>query len=156
MNITLIIYLVLVAAPISTILHETGHALAAKYAKADKIILLIGIGEPFKILTISNIQLVIHKLFFIGGMVESIRKQPYNKKEKIRITISGPVTNAITAMLSYFLYLMWPSKFLYLFFMFNIWVAVVNIIPFKIKGKQTDGYTVLQLIKEHNKSSTSE
>ena len=64
------------------------------------------------------------------------------------ITILGPLFNAISALLSFYLFQLYPSNFLGLLFWFNIWMAVVNIIPIKINGKQTDGLTILRLIRK--------
>lgn len=147
-TIIVIIYLVLIVAPISTFMHELGHALGAKFVKADQITLLIGVGKPLKTVTMRKIEFVIHKLFFTGGLTKSERKYPYKKIEMIWITALGPMMNAIIALFSYFLYLFYPNIFLYLLFLFNSWLSVVNIIPFKIKGNQTDGYTILQLLKQ--------
>jgi len=147
-TIIVLLYLVLIVAPISTFLHELGHALGAKFVKADQITLLIGAGKPLKTITVRKIEFVIHNLFFIGGLTKSERKYPYKKIEMIWITALGPMMNAFIALLSYLLYLFYPNIFLYLLFMFNSWLALVNIIPFKIKGNQTDGYTILQLLKQ--------
>ena len=146
MDLYLILYLIFAVAPISIVLHEFGHAFAARVVNADDIIISIGKGKQCKVIGFNRIQLIFHTVFFLGGLAESRRTEPYKKGELVWIAISGPITNALIAFLIYMLNEMYPNNYLQLFFSFNIWLAVVNIIPLKVKEKNTDGYMIMKLI----------
>lgn len=148
MDIYLLLYLILIVAPLSIVLHEMGHAFAARIVNADLITVTIGKGKRFKRIGLKRTQIIVYSNFLLGGVAESIRNKPYNSFEVIWITIFGPILSGIIAFLFYILNEMYPNNYLQLFFWFNIWLAVVNIIPFKIKGKQTDGYMIIKVITQ--------
>jgi len=143
----MMLYLVLIVAPISTVLHESGHVLGARSVHADKITLRIGRGKPLITQNRGKTQLIINRCFFIGGLTESEREPPYSRKEKIWISFLGPAVNGFLAMISFLLLYIYPNKFLTLFLLFNVWMAAGNFLPFRIGESQTDGYTILQLLK---------
>lgn len=146
MDIYLFLYLLFAAAPISIILHEIGHAFAAKIVNADSIMISIGKGKRLKVIFLGRMQLVIYTAFFLGGLAESKRKTPYSPREIVWIAMLGPITNGMIAFLFYVLNEIYPNNYLQLFYWFNVWLAVVNIIPFKLKDKYTDGYMIMQVI----------
>lgn len=151
-DIYLLLYLILIAAPLSIILHEFGHAFAASVVKADHISVSIGKGKRVHLFAFKKIQIIIHAIFFLGGLAESDRKIPYKSYEIVWISISGPIMSGIIAFLFYKVDEMYPSNYLQLFCWFNIWLAVVNIVPFKIKEKHTDGYTIINALRKNNNS----
>lgn len=143
----LLLYLVLIVAPISTILHEAGHLFGAKSVRAEKIELRIGIGKPLVKRKFSNVVFIVHQIYFIGGMTKSEREPPYNNKEKIWISMLGPTANTVFAFLASIYLYNYPNKWISLLFWFNVWMAAGNLIPFRWRGSQTDGLTILQLLK---------
>lgn len=158
MNVYVVLWLVFVIAPISTFLHEFGHVLGAKWLKADSIRLSIGHGKQIATFSWKQIHVSLRALFFLGGMAYNERNDPYNKIEVIFISICGPLSNAIAATVIFVLAgFSWiPVRF---FIMFNIWLLVINLIPFSIKGKQSDGYTIWKTVsakrtKRNNNSIT--
>ncbi|WP_077358065.1 M50 family metallopeptidase [Virgibacillus halodenitrificans] len=146
MSIPLLFYLILIVAPISIAMHELGHALMAIVLKAHKVEVSIGAGKKLGGISRKGFQLSIYSLYFLGGVVEHEKKHPYKLREIIWISLSGPIMNAILAFIVYLLYDWIPNNYTSLFLLFNIWLAVVNLIPFKIKEKQTDGYTIFKEI----------
>lgn len=146
-NLIILFYLVLIVAPISTVLHELGHVLGAKSVNADKVTLRIGRGKPLITQNRGRIRLIINRHFFIGGLTESEREPPYSRKEKMWITFLGPAVNGIFAVISFLFLYIYPNKYLTLFLLFNVWMAVGNFLPFRIGEGRTDGYTILQLLK---------
>ncbi|MBY7143452.1 M50 family metallopeptidase [Virgibacillus sp. NKC19-3] len=146
MDIYVLLYLVFIVAPLSSLLHEAGHAAAARTVGADQITLSIGLGKRINTVIFANVHITFHAIFFLGGLAKSERVIPYKSWEIIWITIVGPCTNAFFAFLFYILYGMYPNDYLQLLFLFNMWLAFVNIIPFKIKEKCSDGYLILQTI----------
>lgn len=143
-----VLCLIFIVAPIGTFLHEMGHAAGAKMVKADIIIVSIGLGKNIGVISWHSIKIKLKAFFFIGGYVQSERKIAYKLFEIIWIAICGPLSNAIFAFLFYLLYVMYPIGFFKLLFLFNLWLAVINIIPFKLFGKQSDGYTIFTAIKD--------
>lgn len=150
MNIPLVLYLLFIVAPIGTFIHELGHALGAVLAKADTVILSIGSGKKTFQFSIKKIQIKIHNLFFIGGYIESERKLSYKNRDICLIAILGPMLNIIIAAVLFFIQKnVVNNDFIYILFLFNIWLALINIIPFKIGDKYSDGYTILRAIMKH-------
>jgi len=146
MDILTIAYLFFLIAPISILIHELGHVSGAFIVKADHIRLSIGIGNKNKLLDFNRLQVIVHSVYFIGGVTQSKRNIPYTKVEIILITFLGPAFNVIAACICLFIYEIYPNRFWQLFLWFNAWMAIINSIPFKIKDRQTDGYTILDLI----------
>ncbi|WP_368651996.1 M50 family metallopeptidase [Ornithinibacillus sp. 4-3] len=146
MDIFIIIYIVLIVAPIGTLFHETGHAIGAKLVRADKIHLSLGCGNLSYTFRLQGFRLTLHPIYFIGGFASSERNKPYHVKEKILISIFGPFCNLIIACLIYFLYVQVQNEYLFILVLFNLWLAIINLIPFTLLGKQSDGYTILKEI----------
>ncbi|MBP1969654.1 Zn-dependent protease [Virgibacillus natechei] len=146
MDIYLLLYLIFIVAPLSTLLHEMGHAIAARVVNADNITFSIGLGKRINTFTFKEINFNIHAIFFLGGLAHNQRIVPYKKKEIIWISILGPVASGLFACLFYILYTIFPTNYWHLLFLFNIWLAFINSIPFNIKGKTSDGYLILKTI----------
>lgn len=147
--IELILYLVVLVAPISMIVHEFGHMFGAKLVKAEKIHVNLGHGKLLSTFTINNILINVHLFSMIGAYTMSYRKIPYRAYEKIVISIMGPLFSAVFAIVCYILCQWFISQLLSLFFLFNVWLAISNIVPFKIGNKQSDGYTVYKIVFQY-------
>ncbi|WP_099158414.1 site-2 protease family protein [Virgibacillus ndiopensis] len=148
MDIYLIACLILFIAPISTIFHELGHIVGAKLVKAESVTLSIGTGNEVYNFNHKRIQIRLHALYFLGGVAYSERNIPYKSGEIIWITLCGPIFNGVVAILVSVLFDL-TNGFSQLLVLFNSWLAIVNIIPFKIKEKQSDGYTIIQTISRN-------
>src|SRR5690625_24661 len=146
MDIFLFLYLVFVVAPIGTIIHECGHLFGAGTTQADQITLSIGQGKQVISFSGKKMHITIHAIFFLGGLAQSKRNSPYKSVEIIWVTFCGLLSSGIFAVFFYFLYNAYPNPYIQLLFLFNAWLAVVNSIPFKIKGIQSDGYTICKVI----------
>lgn len=149
MTIQLFLFLLLIVAPIGTIIHESGHLIGAKLMKADHIIISIGYGRKVFTFSFKNIRINICIFFFIGGYVHNKREVSYRVGEMIFIIALGPILNGIFATFFYWLSQLFPSEYLYLLFIFNLWLAFINTIPFKIKDKQSDGYMIFNLFRKN-------
>lgn len=146
MTIYLLIFLIVIVVPIGTIAHELGHGLVAYFVKADAVTLHIGIGKHIKSYVFKRFTIYLYGIFFIGGLTKSQRKPSYNTKEKIWIALGGPAGNAILIIL--FLITFYPTHnpYIRLFLLFQAWLMLINIIPFKWRGKKSDGYTIIQIL----------
>ena len=150
MDIYLLIYLIFIAGPFSVLLHESGHAIASRVLSAKHITVSLGYGKKISTIVFERFQLNIHIVYFLGGLASSEREKPYKSSEIIWITISGPIANGLFTCVFYFIYVMYLNEYVFLLCLFNLWLTVINIIPFRINGKQTDGYTILNEFFKHN------
>ncbi|SDJ66476.1 site-2 protease family protein [Sediminibacillus albus] len=141
----MIAYLIFIVAPLGTIIHELGHALGAWLLKADRIEFSLGTGRRMSTIHLKRHQLNIHLLFIAGGQAFSQRHKPYSNVEAIVISLSGPLINLMAAAIIH-LSASFLTIRLELLFWFNLWLAVINLIPFKWNGKHSDGYHVLSLL----------
>src|SRR5699024_5084975 len=148
MTIYLLIFLMVIVVPFVTFVHELGHATMALFARADSVTLQIGIGKHIKTYAFNRFSIHLCAIFFIGGLTKSERKRTYNTKEKISIALGGPLGNALFVILFVVLFYPTHNPFIQLFLLFQTWLLVINIIPFKWRGKKSDGYTIVQTIAE--------
>lgn len=151
MNIYFLLYLLFIVAPIGTIIHEVGHLIGAKIVKSDQISLSIGLGKRIGSFSFQNIQVNIHLLFFLGGCVNNRRDKPYQLLEMLCIIGAGPIHNAIYAIFFYLLSSVFYNQYIHILSLFNLWLAIINIIPFKMKDKQSDGYIMLSLLRKQKR-----
>lgn len=151
MDIYVFIFLVLVAAPISTFVHECGHAIGAKIVASDRITLTIGVGRRIGTISLKTVHITFHMIFFLGGYTRYERKRSYQSRELIWISILGPISSFIFAFLCYFMYDLYSNNYMKILLLFNVWLTIMNIIPFKIKDKLSDGYAILKILtNKHN------
>ncbi|MFC2948265.1 site-2 protease family protein [Virgibacillus sediminis] len=147
-NINLLLYLIFAAAPLSTMIHELGHAAAARLLRVDDVSLSIGSGKEIGSLEAAGIRINIHVCYFLGGVVQSVGNNTLKGREKVLISLAGPLASAFSAFLA-FLAMTGSNEYLHLFALFNLWLAAVNILPFKFRGKETDGYIIWTTIAKH-------
>ncbi|SFD51414.1 Peptidase family M50 [Lentibacillus persicus] len=147
MDIYLFVYLILVAAPIGTVIHELGHVLGATLVRADMTTLTIGTGRIIGRFVFKKTVYTIRLFYFLGGMAGSRRKDPYLPGEQITIASGGPLMSLAAAGACFCLYNVFSNKYLLVLLLFNLWVAGVNIIPFRYKEKKSDGYTICMAVR---------
>lgn len=130
-------------APFCTAFHEAGHALAAKWKQADNVEVTIGRGPSFWNTSWRGIHISLRKWIFLSGYIASSKEKPYSAKEKCFIAIGGPIFSLLLAAFLGYLNLFVPFRYLfYMLCLFNIWMGVINLVPFKIGQKESDGYTI--------------
>lgn len=150
MTFFLIAYLLLVVSPIGMVIHELGHAFGAKLVKVTHITLIFGLGKKIHTFIAKGVSVEIRACYFLGGYTKTSGYNSYTNKSVFWITLFGPISNGLFAIIFYYLNQMFVNPYINLLFLFNLWLAVVNIIPFKYKGKQSDGYILLQSLQNKN------
>lgn len=143
-NVLLLIFFI---APFSLLFHEIGHVTGATLMKASSTRLTLGVGKKIWQGQIQNIDIIIRRLFLVNSFTSTVRERPFLKKEKLIITLMGPAYNGVLAVILYGIYYIFlQSQLIYIFFLFNVWLVIINLLPFKIGQKESDGYTIYRLI----------
>src|SRR5699024_3221076 len=122
------IILILLITPISLLFHELGHLLGAKHLKADRIVISIGSGKK------------IYLMIMFQAHTQSERQPKFNNKELAFITAMGPLFSLILTVFLGLLLCVITSEIIIYFFLFNLWLTITNLIPFKFKNQMSDGY----------------
>lgn len=151
MTVYLLIFLIVIVVPVGTIIHELGHGIAAYFVNADRITLHIGVGKHIKTFRMKRFAIFLYRIFFIGGVSDSRREIPYNTSEKIWIALGGPAGNAIVIILFFVILNPLQNPYTKLFILFQSWLMLINLIPFKWKGKKSDGYTVVHTMRKKSR-----
>jgi len=141
--------LILLIAPMSVIVHEIGHLLGAKIVKAEYFKLSIGKGKSILFYSKKSLDIIVRAFYFTGGEAKSKRKQPYKPFDILLITAGGPLMNLIFAFMLYVISKVYPTNLIGLFILFNLWLGIGNLIPFKVKGKTSDGYVIYRSVLDY-------
>ncbi|WP_139186863.1 hypothetical protein [Sediminibacillus halophilus] len=141
-----LIYLVLVAAPAGVLIHESGHVIGSWFCRAEHMNLSLGTGKRMKAVRIGRkLTIHFHLLLTAGGNASSVRTHPYSNMEKVVISMGGPACS-LAAGWVLMQFVSEGNTWIRLFALYNIWIAMINFIPFKWRGKKSDGYFVFRAI----------
>lgn len=139
--------LLLIILPFSILIHELGHAFFAKVFGAEITKICIGTGR--KLLGFKKFEIRIG--FCFGGECIFTYIKKNNIFSRILVHLGGVLFNAISAALLYFILILHllPSTFITnIFILTQVYMLILNLLPFTIKGLDTDGKLVLQLFKK--------
>lgn len=140
-----IIWFLLVIAPLTLFIHELGHSLGAYIVKSDKIQLFFGVGKRIKSFSIKRWTVHLHSFYMLGGHTVSERDPYYSKMEQVIISLFGPLLNGWIGILGTFLFSN-HSGVLLIFILFNFWLCIINLIPYRIGSRQSDGYAAVKAL----------
>lgn len=130
-------------------IHECGHAVGARWSNYHNIVISIGSGKKWFSFRLLTIEWKIYHLFFLGGQTSYKSPSSYRPLDVALISMMGPLFNGFVVFLLLSFTTIYDYNGLYLFFLFNAWLILVNIIPIKWKSKQSDGYIALKMIYDH-------
>lgn len=147
-ELSLFLFLIFIGSPFSVFMHELGHALAGIVAKTTQTTLYLGTGKKFFRFRCGRICFVVQRFYLFGGYTINERKSPYTTWELVYITASGPLMNGLVALGILFLWNTAANPYLSILFAFNVWLALGNLVPIRLKGKQTDGYTIMEILRK--------
>ncbi len=149
MNVLLFILTFVIVVFIGTLIHELGHAIGAKMVSFHDIKISIGSGIAKRSFRIFGIEWIVHRIFLFGGHTSYKTKQAYKPLDIAFVAMMGPLLNGLTVFLLVIFTNIYLHYSLYLFFLFNAWLLIANIFPLQWNEKQSDGYVILQQIREH-------
>lgn len=138
-----LLMVILVISPLSLLFHEAGHTLAANVLTSSNVKLHLGVGPRLFTWKHARGEIAINTFYFAGGM--TISSQPDHAFGKVIIALSGPLVNLSVAIFALFLPLSFHIIAWIVFF--NLWLSFTNLIPFKIMGKESDGWTIVKVIR---------
>ncbi|RWZ60215.1 hypothetical protein EQV77_02670 [Halobacillus fulvus] len=134
--------LIIWMAPLSLFAHELGHVMMARLCRAEQSEIRIGTGRELFALVTGRMRVQVGWIFFHGAHSVNTRKQEFNRFEKAMISVGGPLINSGCAALIMLTPLHDLSRQFVILGWFNVYLTVINLIPFSLKGKKSDGYTV--------------
>ncbi|WP_281242759.1 site-2 protease family protein [Salinibacillus kushneri] len=141
---------ILFIVPLSILLHEFGHAFMAYVFKADFIHFFVGSGKERAYMQVGRMRIHIHTLLFMGGVSVSEKENDFKDREKVLISVAGPLFNGLIAWILF--HYSHDSMAVRLSFWFNLWLAILNIFPFRFKKKKSDGYICVEVLMKSFKN----
>lgn len=136
--------------PITTILHELGHFFCAKLCNAQNITVSIGSGKEIFNYKLGNTLFVLHMLPFGGHTVYELLKP--TEWNYLTVSLGGPLLNGFVAFLLIIPGFGYGEDLITIWFqwlaLFNIWMCIFNIIPFKLNSYYSDGWSVIIFLRK--------
>lgn len=149
MGIIFLLFCFFTILPFTTLLHELGHFFAAKLCNAQNITVRIGSGKEMLKFKSGDTLFVFHMLPFGGYTVYELLK-PTDLNFLI-VSLGGPLLNGFVALLLLFPGFGHGTHLITIWFqwlaLFNLWMCVFNIIPFKLTSYYSDGWSVIIFLK---------
>ncbi|WP_413229840.1 M50 family metallopeptidase [Halobacillus litoralis] len=139
--------LIFLVAPLSLIIHEFGHVIPGLIFKARLSIIHLGRGRLVFRRRLGSVEINIYALFFQGAYSINERHPCFSPSEKIWISLGGPLLNGFTAILSLMSFMVHENRLVELLFLFNLYLAVVNLLPYSFFGKRSDGYQFIEAVR---------
>jgi len=141
------IIFVMIFVPLSQFTHELGHAIVAKHFQANLVKIYLGKGKLVIHKKVFGIYIYIYAFIWVGAYTTGERNDPYKTAEKVLISVAGPICNGLLAVILLILYISgYNNIVIQLTFAFNIWLCLINCIPFKIGQMESDGYTIYKML----------
>ncbi|MGP4060143.1 site-2 protease family protein [Halobacillus sp. H74] len=142
-----ILVLIFLVAPLSLFVHELGHVLPGLLFRSQRCVIHLGRGRLIHQVKFKKLHIKVGLLFFQGAYSINERQKQFSPWQKAWISGGGPLLNAVVSLLLFFIFWTRVNDYLSLFFLFNLYLAVVNIVPFSFRGRRSDGYLLLQWLK---------
>lgn len=136
------IIFLMILAPLTIIVHEIGHVIAASFFQVNKIEMNIGTGKVIHSIKRGKVRLTFHILVLGGASTQTELESSSNFSDRL-ISLGGPLVNLL---LFFFLFpfIEQSVRYFQLFIYFNAWMAIINLIPFKLGTKKSDGWRFLE------------
>ncbi len=138
-------------APLGLLIHELGHVIPTILLGRGEAVLHLGTGSVLFRGDWGRFHLRVHRIFFLGGHTESSCNERYNRWQKGAVTLGGPSLNMLVFLFSFSLL---QIEELHIFMLFNLYLAVFNLLPYSWKGKCSDGYHLFQILLNKQSEET--
>ena len=148
----LLIGFLLLAAPISNLLHEIGHILVARFFQVRGTQISLGIGPKLFGFKVGGTFLEINLVYFIGAFSTNDSSLEISDFKKAMIAVGGPVMNIVIAVVMMRIYEI-ENMLVSLTIFYNIWLGIMNLLPYKFIGKASDGWVFLSSLFEQMKNN---
>lgn len=135
-----LLVLLIAIAPISMLIHESGHVLMALIFRSDRSEIFLGSGKRVYTFIFKNVRLHLHQIIFFGAYSINEKVSDFSNKQKALISIAGPCLNGGVALFIFTSPWKELSTIFLLFGWFNLYLAVTNSFPFHFKGRKSDGF----------------
>ncbi len=137
--------LVLVVVPITNFFHETGHIFIAKLFNLKGSDIVIGTGPKLISFNLLETNVQFNLFYFLGGYSTNVSEGEITNWQRGLISLGGPLINIMVASLLLISNLPY-SMLVELFILFNLWVGLVNLVPYKFLNRESDGFVFLTSI----------
>ncbi len=138
--------LIIIIVPPSMFFHEIGHACFASMRGVPRIDVGIGFGKEFFSFRIRNVHVHLSLFFLFGAYASYSGEDDLTYGDKALISLGGPLFSMAAALLCWWGFFEFRFNLLFTFMFFNAWLALINLIPYKIKHKKSDGYAFIEAI----------
>lgn len=128
--------------PAVHLIHEMGHVLFAKLFGIKETEIVLGIGPEWFHFSHASIRYRVHYLVFLGGYSTNSREGVLSPEKVAFISLGGPLFNIASIFLVLPLLSEYDLLLLHLFILFSSWVGLVNLIPFKMGNRRSDGWQI--------------
>jgi membrane-associated protease RseP (regulator of RpoE activity) len=141
----LFVILLVVIVPITNFIHEWGHILLARWLKVTGTMLELGVGPKIFSFRLLGCQCQINAVYFLGAQSFNESDEEVSNWNKGLIALGGPFGNLLIAFLLS-VSITNEDKIIWLFMLFNFWVGFVNLLPFKLFKKESDGFVFTKML----------
>ncbi|WP_349410367.1 site-2 protease family protein [Pseudalkalibacillus sp. SCS-8] len=134
--------------PVSNLLHELGHYITARSSGIQDTELRIGYGPVIFHINNTFLNMKVGLFYFAGAYTAWSGTSALNPIHRVLISMNGPLVNMVVAVYGWVLLRRGPSveyeMTLSIFVMINLWIAVGNLLPYKLFGKSSDGLVAIK------------
>ena len=128
--------------PAVHLIHELGHVLLAKQFGIKETEIVLGIGPEWFRFSCAAIRFRVHYLVFLGGYSTNSREGVLSPEKVAFISLGGPLFNIASILLALPLLSEYDFLLFHLFILFSSWIGLVNLIPFKMGNRRSDGWQI--------------
>ncbi|KMJ58889.1 hypothetical protein AB685_07370 [Bacillus sp. LL01] len=132
--------------PLVHLIHEAGHVSLAKLHKVNNTQIEIGIGPKLIQFSFRGTSVRINIIPFLGGHSTNDTQGELPHRKVAWISLGGPLFNLVSVLLVIPFWTPYQFSFSTLFILFSLWIGIVNLIPFKLGEKRSDGWQIVAAI----------
>lgn len=155
-NIVFIIFCFFTILPLTTLCHELGHFFVTRLFFIENVTVRIGSGKEMFRLKVKDLTVVLH-IFPYGGTTFFELNKNLSSMKQIILSLGGPLLNGCIAFFLLLPGLGSGDHYITIWFqwlaLFNLWMCVMNLIPYKIGLFYSDGWVIVKVISENLRSN---